>query len=130
VPTFSDVSSDTWAAGVTGIVLQQTGPYTYGALANHLWDFESDPDTPTNATFLQPFFAFSTENSLTYSLAAESSYDWETDQWSIPVNASVSRLTSIGQRPVNLQAGVGYWLESPEGGPEGWRFRLQAQFVF
>jgi hypothetical protein len=128
-PTFSDVSSKTWAAGATGIVLKQTGPWTYGALANHLWDLESRPTTPTNVTFVQPFVAYSTENAWTFSLQSETTYDWEADSWAIPVNASVSKLAMIGGKPVNLQAGVGHWLKSPAGGPEGWRFRLQAQFV-
>lgn len=130
IPTWSDVSTDTWAGGITGIALQQTGPWTYGALANHLWDFQSDPKTPTNATFFQPFVAYSTEDAWTFSLQTETSYDWENEAWSVPLNASVSRLAVIGGRPVNFQAGVGYWLESPENGPEGWRYRLQVQLVF
>ena len=129
VPTFSDVSSDTWAGGITGIVLQQKGPWTLGMMANHIWDLESNPTTPTNATFVQPFVAYSTESAWTYSLQSETTYDWEADSWAIPVNASVSKLTMIGGKPVNLQGGVGYWLKSTAGGPEGWRFRLQAQFV-
>lgn len=130
IPTGSDVSTDTWAAGITGIALQQTGPWTYGALANHLWDVESSPTTSTNATFVQPFVAYTTEGAWTFSLQSEATYDWENDTWSVPLNASVSKLAVIGGRPVNFQAGTGYWLESPTGGPEGWRFRLQAQFVF
>ncbi len=129
-PTYSDVSSETWAAGVTGIALQQTGPWTYGLLANHLWDLEDDPKTPTNATFVQPFVAYSTEGAWTYSIQSETTYDWESESWSVPVNASVSKLAIIGGKPVNFQAGVGNWLESPDGGPEDWRFRLQVQFVF
>ena len=35
----------------------------------------------------------------------------------------------FGKLPVSLQAGVGYWLESLDSGPEGFRFRLQANFV-
>jgi hypothetical protein len=129
-PTHSDVSSKTWAAGVTGIVLQQKGPWTIGGLVNHIWDIESDPKTPTNATFMQPFVAYSTETALTFSLQSESTYDWETEAWSVPMNAAVSKLAVIGGRPINFQAGAGYWLESPDGGPEGWRYRLQVQFVF
>jgi hypothetical protein len=130
LPSFSEVSSDTWAAGVTGIALQQTGPWTYGALANHLWDLENDPNTPTNATSVQPFLTYSTPDAWTFSLQSETTYDWETERWAIPVNAAVSKLAIIGGRPVNFQVGAGYWLESPEGGPEGWRFRAQVQFVF
>ncbi len=129
LPTFSDVSSDTWAAGITGIALRQTGPWTYGALANHLWDLEGDPETPTNVSFFQPFLAYSTEGAFTYSLQSESTYDWEAEAWAVPLNASVSRLVQWGAVPVNLQAGVGYWLEAPEAGPEGVRLRLQAQVV-
>ena len=130
LPTFTDVSSDTWAASITGIALRQTGPWTFGALANHLWYLESAPETPTNTTFVQPFIAYSTPDAWTFSLQSESSYDWEAGQWAVPVNAAVSKLAVIGGRPVNFQAGAGYWLESPEGGPEGWRFRAQVQFVF
>lgn len=128
-PTFSAVSSDTWAAGLTGIVLRQTGPWTFGAMANHLWDLESNPDTPTNVSFLQPFVAYSTESAWTFSLQSESTYDWEAKAWAVPINASVSRLVAVGKVPVNLQAGIGYWVESPRAGAEGVRFRLQAQFV-
>jgi hypothetical protein len=31
--------------------------------------------------------------------------------------------------PVSLEGGVGYWAESPDAGPEGLRFRLQANIV-
>lgn len=130
IPTNSDVSGETWGAGITGLALKQTGPWTYGALANHLWDFESNPTTPINATFVQPFVAYSTESAWTFSLQSETTYDWETENWSVPINASVSKLAIIGGRPVNFQGGVGYWLESPDGAPQDFRFRLQVQFVF
>ncbi|MCR9088662.1 MAG: transporter [Rhodobacteraceae bacterium] len=90
-PIFSDVSSDTWAAGITDIALRQSGPWTYGALPNHLWDLEDDPATPTNATFFEPFVAYSTDGGWAYSLQTESTYDWETEDCSVPVYASVSR---------------------------------------
>ncbi len=130
VPTWSDVSSETWAAGITGIVLKQSGPWTFGALSNHIWDLERGPKTPTNATFIQPFASYTTDTSWTLSVQSESTYDWANDQWSVPVNFAVSKLAVIGQRPVSFQMGAGYWAESPANGPEGWRYRFQVQFVF
>lgn len=129
IPTGSDVSSDTWAGGVTAIALTQTGPWTFGALANQLWHLESDPKTPTNLTFLQPFLSYSTANALTFSVQSESSYDWESEALSVPINAAVSKLVFAGDLPINLQAGVGYWAQAPDEGAEGLRFRLQAQVV-
>jgi hypothetical protein len=130
VPSHSDLSGGTWGAGVTGIALNVTGPWTYGALASHTWDIESDPDTEINSTFLQPFVAFNAGDGWTLSANTEATYDWVTDEWSVPVNALVSKLVPVGNFPVSWQAGVGYWAEGPEAGPEGWRFRLQAQIVF
>lgn len=129
IPTFTDVSSDTWALGLGGVALNTSGPWTYGINVNHLWDIESDPETPVNATFLQPFVAVTSANAWTLSLQTETTYDWENEAWSVPINASLSKLVFFGPLPVSFQGGVGYWAESPENGPEGWRFRLQAQVV-
>jgi hypothetical protein len=60
---------------------------------------------------------------------SETSYNWEIEKWSVPVNAAISKLVYFGRLPVSLQAGVGYWLETPESGPEEWSFRLQVNFV-
>ncbi|MEL7013043.1 MAG: transporter [Pseudomonadota bacterium] len=128
--TKTEVSGGTWGVGITGIVLGVTGPWTYGALASQTWDVESSPTTEINQTFIQPFLAYSTPNALTISLQSESTYDYVEDEWTAPINLAVSRLAPVGKVPVNWQAGVGYWLDSPEDGPEGWRFRLQAQLVF
>ena len=66
---------------------------------------------------------------LTFSAQTESTYNWKTERWSVPVNAAVSKLVMFGRPPVNLQAGVGYWLDSPRSGADGLRYRLQANFV-
>jgi hypothetical protein len=36
----------------------------------------------------------------------------------------------FGKLPVSLQAGVARWAEAPANGPEGFRFRFQANLVF
>lgn len=62
-------------------------------------------------------------------MTSESTYDWKDEQWSVPVNVSLSKLIRVGKLPVSLQGGVGYWVESPDRGPEGLRFRFQAAFI-
>ncbi|WP_247744859.1 transporter [Shimia sp. R11_0] len=129
IPTGSDVSTETWAGGLTGIALQVSGPWTYGALANHIWDLESSPTTPTNSTFVQPFVSYTTADAWTFSATTESTYDWENDEWSVPLNVNVAKLKPLGGVPVSWMLGAGYWAVSPDNGPEGWRLRLQAQVV-
>lgn len=51
------------------------------------------------------------------------------EKWSVPFNIAISKLVRWGRLPVSLQGGIGYWAKSPDYGPEGYRFRLQANFV-
>ena len=132
LPTATDslLGAKKWGAGPTAIVLTLRGPWTMGALGNHVWSFAGDSDRPDiNNTFIQPFVAYTWPSAWTVSVQSESTYNWKIEKWSVPINAAVSKLVRWGKLPVSLQAGVGYWLESPDVAAEGWRFRLQANFV-
>lgn len=132
IPTATDdlLGGEKWGAGPTAVVLKQDGPWTYGALANHLWSFAGDNDRgDVNATFLQPFVSYITPHKTTFTLNSEASYDWSNEQWNIPVNFIVSQLLKIGDQPVQLFAGARYYLETPTGGPE-WGLRLGLVFLF
>lgn len=114
-----------WGAGPTAVALVQRGPWTVGGLANHIWSFAGDEDrADVNQTFLQPFASYTTDNAWTFTLTSESAYNWETEEWSVPVNATVSKIVRLGPLPVSLFGGVRYWAEAPEGGPDDFGLRL------
>jgi hypothetical protein len=124
------LGGEKWGAGPALVGLTVRGKWTIGMLANHIWSYGGDSDRQDiSNTFMQPFMAYTTPTAWTYSVQSETTYNWETEKWAVPVNAAVSKLVRWGRLPVSLQAGVGYWLDSPDSGPEGWRFRLQANFV-
>ncbi|MCP3879849.1 MAG: transporter [Sulfitobacter sp.] len=132
LPTATDalLGAKKWGAGPTAVVLTMQGPWTLGTLANHVWSFAGDSDrSDISNTFIQPFAAYTWPNAWTLSVQSESEYNWKTEKWSVPVNVAASKLVYLGKLPVSLQAGAGYWLDSPKTGPEGWRYRLQANFV-
>jgi hypothetical protein len=132
LPTGSDsIANDQWGAGITAVALRQTGPWTVGALANHIWSV-SDEDIygHSSTTFLQPFISHTTPTAATFALNTESVYDWENDQWSVPINITVSQLLKLGRQPVQIGAGVRYWAESPAGGPKGWGARVTLTFLY
>lgn len=119
-----------WGAGPTAIALTMRGRWTMGALANHVWSFAgSDDRDDINNTFVQPFVAYTWPSAWTVSVQSETTYNWESDTWSVPVNVAIAKLVTLGRLPVSLQAGVGRWLTSPDTGSDGWRCRLQANFV-
>ncbi len=133
LPTATDdyLGSEQWGAGPTAVALRQTGPWTYGALANHLESFAGDGDrSDVSATFLQPFLTYITPSHTTFAINTESTYDWESEKWSVPLNFQVLQLMKWGGQLVQVGGGVRYWLESPPGGAEGWGLRLNVVLVY
>lgn len=124
------LSTEKWGAGPTLVALQQTGPWTVGVLTNHIWSFAGDSgrDDVSN-TFIQPFIAYAASGGWTYTLNTQSTYDWVAKEWSVPVLFQVSKLTTIGNQPVSLAAGVRYWAQSPNSGPHGFGGLLSITFI-
>ena len=133
LPTGSNdlLTSDQWGLGPTAVALKQDGPWTYGALTNHLWKVAGEDDRPDlNATFIEPFVTYTTPNAVSMTLLTESTYDWESEQWSVPLFGVVSKVFNFGGQLVSLGAGLKYYAESTDGGPEGLGGRLVATFLF
>ena len=133
IPTASDklLGAEKWGAGPTGIALKQEGQWTYGVLANHIWSFAGNNDrADVSLTYLQPFISYITQTKTTFSLNTESTYDWNAQQWSVPINGSVSQLFKMGNQPMQLSFGLRYWAHSPDSGPEGWGFRVAYILLF
>jgi hypothetical protein len=132
LPTATDdIAPSQWAAGLTGVALKQSGAWTVGGLANHVWSI-SDEDEYGNlsTTFLQPFLAYTTPKATSFSLNTESTYNWETEEWSVPINFLVAQVVKLGRQPVQFGIGARYWAESPDGGPDDWGFRAQVTLLF
>jgi len=127
LPTATDdlLGSEKWTLGPAGVVLVQKGPWTYGILANHTWDVAGDDDrADINNTFLQPFASYNFPGGWTLSLQTESTYSWEAEKWTVPVNLGVAKLTRFGRLPVQVKAGLRYWAEGPDSAPEGFGFKI------
>ena len=125
------LGSGRWTLGPTAVALLMNNGWTTGALVSQSWDIGGDSDrSKVNSTFIQPFVSYTTNAAWTFTLNSESTYNWETNDWSIPINAMAAKLVKFGNQPVSLQAGVRYWANSPDGGPEGWGARAQVTFLF
>ena len=133
LPTGTDslLSARKWGGGPTGVVLIQSGHWTYGALVNHIWATGGNANRRNiSSTYLQPFLAYTTKDAWTYAINTEASYDWKGKQWSVPINVSVGKLVFFGKQPVSLTAGLRYWAEGPDAGAHNLGFRFTATFLF
>ncbi|QYZ65222.1 MAG: transporter [Gammaproteobacteria bacterium (ex Lamellibrachia satsuma)] len=126
------LGNDKWGLGPTGVALKQQGALTYGLLANHVWSYAGD-DARTDYTrsFVQPFFTYTTKTATSFTLQTESTYDWESEEWSVPVNLIAAQVLKLGDQLLQVRAGLRYWADAPNGaGPEEWGFKLGVTLLF
>jgi hypothetical protein len=133
LPTATDrlLGGGKWGLGPTAVVLKQEGPWTMGMLANHIWSVAGHEDrADVNSTFLQPFLSYTTPDAWTFGINTESTYNWTSEEWSVPINLTVAKLVKFGKQPVSFTVGARYWAVTPADGPEGWGFRGAVTLLF
>lgn len=133
IPTATDdlLGGERWGAGPTVVALRQTAAgWTYGVLANHIWSFAGSRErADISATYLQPFLAKSLGKGRTISASLESTYDWKSRQWTVPLNLGYSKVSRIGRQMVSYQAGVRYYLDAPDGAAR-WGLRFTFTLLY
>ncbi len=133
LPTGSEdaLSTEKWGVGPTAVALKQMGRWTVGGLVNHVESFAGEDDrADVSATFLQPFLTYITKSKTTLALNTETTYDWENEEWSVPINCNVLQLLKIGPQIIQVGVGARYWADAPDGAADGWGFRTQLTFLF
>ena len=133
VPTATNdfLGSKQLGLGPTVVVLKQQGPWTVGALWNHIWRVAGGSGRPrVNAEFIQPFLSYSNREGWTYQVNTESTYDWTGNHWSVPIHGQVSKIVRFGKQPVSFGGAIRCWATTPSGGPEGCGFRIVVTALF
>lgn len=133
LPTATEnlLGREKWGAGPTAVALKQTDAgWTYGALINNIWSVAGNSDrSDVNSTLFQPFMTKGIGQGRTIAVNLESTYDWKSDQWTVPMNIQYSKVVKWGEQLVSLQGGVRYYIERPDGGPD-WGLRASMTFLF
>ena len=114
------------------MALKQSGPWTVGALANHIWSVTGNSEYgDVSATFLQPFVSYTTPKATSFTLNTESTYDWEDER----VVGADQRGRRAGGEDRQAARAVrsrrrATGPSSPEEGPDGWGGRFAVTLVF
>jgi hypothetical protein len=96
-------------------------------LANQIWSFAGDgARADVSQMFLQPFFAYQATPKVTLAVNSESTANWKAtdDEWSVPINFTVARLSSFGAFPASYKIGWGVFAAHPDIGPT-WKLRSE-----
>jgi hypothetical protein len=128
--TNAELGSEKWGAGPTGVLLKQSGGWTLGGLANHVWSYAGHTKRErVSQTYIQPFISYTFPDTVSLMLSTETTWDWAHNEWTVPINAGISRVFRLGKQPVSLGIMGRYYADKPESGPE-WGGRLVVTFLF
>lgn len=132
VPTATEsrLGSEHWGIGPAGTLLRESGPWTIGAIGNHIWSGDESDARAINATLIKPFAAYVTPQAMTFAADLAATYDWHAREWSLPIEATVSRVARLDGRPVSVGAGLRYWLHSTDRDPEQFGIVMTAAMLF
>lgn len=128
LPTATDplLGTNKWGAGPSAVALVQKGSWTVGLLANQMWTFDGND---INKSFIQPWVTYELQDGWSVSATSQTSYDWTARQWTVPFNAGIAKLVSLGQQTVQIQLGGIYMLSAPDGAPR-WGLQTTVTLLF
>ena len=125
-----------WGLGASAAVIWQ--PATIYALKGFtLWSnvnqsFGIGTGDGTQAMkflFLQPGFSYTFGSDVSLGLYSETAYNWNTDQWTVPINASASILVAPGGQNIVVTLAGRYYAERGLWDPQ-WGAQLNFNFLF
>ena len=118
-----------FAAGPAFVFLAGSGHWVIGAVVNNLWRFAGGENTPAiNLLFAQPFINFNLKGGWALGTAPAFTANWTAEssqQWTVPLGMSISKVTVIGKQPLNLSIQYYHNVVRPDNaGSEQVRFLL------
>lgn len=134
IPTASNdlLGSGKWSAGPAAIFAATGQPFTWGALAQHVWSLGGSAGRPSvSVTTLQPFATYLLGGGWSLNLTSETSYNWQAradSGWTIPLTVGGSKVMDFGGRYVNFGVAVVGYPKKPDYAPD-WELRFLATYV-
>ena len=91
----------------------------YGIFPSHQWDVTGWSDEPFSTTQLQLVLTFILSDGWTAGTSPIGYYNWESSDWTIPIQLNVSKTVVLGKMPWKFQVEANYYVEQPDAfGPE------------
>ena len=117
-------------AGVTAVVLNRDGPWTYGLLGFQSWNVGGNPTYGTqNNLFGEPFVSYTNKDAYTFSAQMQAQYNYDARRTTNPLYVGISKLEVIDGVPISFGAGPIYYVSNTPGGPSGWGGRATVTLV-
>jgi hypothetical protein len=125
------LGTEKFGLGPSVVALVQPGEWTTGVLFNQIWSVDGAAGRDdVSRMFLQPFVNYNVGQGFAAGVNVEAKADWNADAgtWTTALLFTGSKVTHLGQRPVNFAVAAGP-IFGPDGGAEC-KLRLAATFLF
>lgn len=117
--TSSALTSGQWSIGPEILLGKLDKKYVLGILPNHQWDVAGWSDQSVNLTTTQIFATYLPGGGWNVGSAPIITYDWESEQWTVPVNLTVGNSMILGGKPWKFAVEINYYVDKPDAiGPE------------
>lgn len=91
----------------------------YGIFPSHQWDVTGWSDKQYSNTQIQLFLNFLPGGGWNVGTAPIMNHDWVAEEWTIPLNLSVSKTLKYGNTPVKVGLELNYYVQQPDAfGPQ------------
>jgi hypothetical protein len=118
----NDLGTDRWTLGPELLIGKITPKWLLGLFPNHQWDIGGSGDADINMTSIQAFYTYLLGGGWSVGTGPTMTYNWESEQWTVPLQINAGKTVVWGGRPWKLSAEVNYYVEKADAfGPE-WMF--------
>ena len=121
LPTATDneVAGDQWRLGPEALLAKFEKWGLYGIFPSHQWNVAGSNDKSYSNTQIQLFYKYLPGGGWSIGSTPILNYNWDTNDWTIPLQLIVSKTVMAGKTPVKLEVEVNYYVEQPDPfGPE------------
>ncbi len=127
--TNSRLGWDRWGTGPAMALNWHKDAWVASVLTYQIFSVAGEGTHTINTLTIQPSLSYILPTDTTLTLSSDSFYDWRTSQYTCPLNATVYQLVRIGDQPINVGAGLRYYVARPAGAPE-WGLRCSVTILF
>ncbi len=125
--TSDRLGSEQWTLGPELLVGKLTKTYILGLFPNHQWDVAGSGDHNISLTTIQLFGIYLPGGGWNLGTSPTMTYDWESEQWTVPLNFTIGKTVIFGKRPWKLSVEVNYYVERPDVFGPDWMFVLTSK---
>ncbi|MEA3419498.1 MAG: neuromedin U [Campylobacterota bacterium] len=134
LPTATEdtLGQDTWAAGLSAVVLTMPGNWVIGSLLSNIWSVGGG-DADINLFTWQYFVNYNLDDGWYLVSAPIITANWEADsdhRWTVPFGGGIGKIFKVGNQPINAQLSLYNNVVTPDDYGSEWQVRTQIQFMF